>query len=432
MIARIPRPISRRTFLRGAGVSLALPFLDLMLPRALGQSPGAPPRRMICICTSLGLHAPYFFPKGAGRDYQLSPYIEALKDHRDDFTVISGLAQQGNEAAGHNSEMTFLTGARDPQLPGFHNSISVDQVVADQFDVATRFPSLILAINGSSLSFNRSGVRLAAEEKASKIFARLFLDGTPDEVNREMARLNEGRSILDAVSDEATSIRGRVGAGDRDKLDEYFTSVREMERRLQAMQAWSRKPKPKVNAAMPQDVQNAADMIGKMDVLFDLLPLALQTDSTRVVSFMIGGDDYVQPIPGVTMGHHSLSHHGQEPAKIEQLRRIEEAEMKSFAGLLTKLKTAKEADVPLLKNTTVLFGSNLGNASSHANNNLPIVLAGGPFRHGQHLIAAQSEEFRTNKPLCNLFVPILQSVGVETDKFGTSTGTLSGLEMIKG
>jgi hypothetical protein len=431
MSTRSFRPISRRTFLRGAGVSLALPLLDSMLPRALAKnSPEAPPRRMICICTGLGLHAPYFFPKGAGSDYQPSPYMEALKDHRDDFTVISGLAQQGNESAGHNSEMTFLTGARDPQLPGFHNGISIDQIVADKFDVATRFPSLILAINGSGLSFNRSGVRLPAEEKPSKIFARLFLDGTPDEVNREVERLNEGRSILDAVSAEATSIRGRIGAGDRDKLDEYFTSVREMERRLQAMQAWSRKPKPKVDAAMPRDVQNVADMIGKMDVLFDLMPLALQTDSTRVVTIMIGGGDEVLPIPGVTMGHHSLSHHGQEPAKIEQLRRIEEAEMKSFDGLLSKLKSAKEADVPLLKNTTVLFGSNLGNASSHANNNLPIVLAGGPFKHGRHLVASENEEFKANKPLCNLFVPILQSVGVETDKFATSTGTLTGLELV--
>ncbi len=431
MAAQLFRPISRRTFLRGAGVSLALPFLDSMLPHVMGDAASAPPRRMICICTSLGLHAPYFFPKGAGRDYQPSPYIEVMKDHRDDFTVISGLAQQGNESAGHNSEMTFLTGARDPQLPGFHNGISIDQVVADKFDVATRFPSIILAINGQGLSWNRSGVRLPAEEKPSKLFARLFLEGTPDEVNREVERLNEGRSILDAVSAEATSIRGRIGAGDRDKLDEYFTSVREMERRLQAMQAWSRKPKPKVDAAIPHDVQNEADMIGKMDALFDLMPLALQTDSTRVFSFNIGGDDYVQPIPGVTMGHHSLSHHGQEPAKIEQLRRIEEAEMKSFAGLLTRLKAAKEADVPLLMNTTVLFGSNLGNASSHANNNLPIVLAGGPFKHGQHLVAAEGEEFRTNKPLCNLFVPILQGVGVETDKFATSTGTLTGLEMLK-
>lgn len=429
MSVSIPQPLSRRTFLRAAGVSMALPFLDSMLPRAMGEVAAARPRRMICICTSLGLHAPFFFPKIGGRAYESTPYLETLQKYREDFTVFSGLSHVGNEAAGHNGEMTFLTGAYSPNLPGFHNSISIDQMVADEVGVATRFPSLVLGTGGSNISVNRSGVRLPADTKPSKVFAKLFLDGTPDEVQQEMDRLNEGRSILDAVSEDAKTLGGRVGAGDRDKLDEYYTSVRDMEKRLQAMQAWSRKPKPKVNAPMPHDVQNVADMIGKMDLLFDLMPLALQTDSTRVVTIMISGEDYVLPIPGVTMGHHALSHHGQEPTKIEQLRLVEEAEMKSFAGLLGRLKSAREAGDPLLKNTTIVFGSNLANASSHSTIHLPIILAGGRFKHGQHLVAAPNEDYNTSKPLTKLFVSMLQSVGMETDKFGHMTGTLPGLEM---
>ncbi|HWE02276.1 MAG TPA: DUF1552 domain-containing protein [Tepidisphaeraceae bacterium] len=423
------QPLSRRTFLRAAGVAMALPFLDSMLPRAMADAGTAAPRRMICICTALGLHAPYFFPTGAGRQYELSPYLEQLKNHRDDFTVVSGLTHVANESAGHNGERTFLTGAHNPELPGFRNSISIDQLYADQVGVATRFPSLVLGTGSSSLSFSRSGVGVPADSSPSKIFAKLFLDGTPDEVQREIDRLNEGRSILDAVGEQAKSLGGRVGAGDRDKLDEYFTSVRDMEKRLAAVQSWSHKPKPRVNVPMPHDVQNVADLIGKMDLLFDLMPLALQTDSTRVVTILIGGEDYVLPLPGVTMGHHSLSHHGQEPTKIEQLRRVETAQMKSFDGLLTKLKASSEAGDPLLKNTTVLFGSNLANASSHSTTHIPVVVAGGHFKHGQHLMTVPKEDTRSSKPMATLFVSMLQSVKVETDTFCHVTGTLSGLDM---
>jgi hypothetical protein len=422
-------PLSRRTFLRAAGVAMALPFLDSMLPRAMGQAAAAAPRRMICINTPLGLHAPFFFPKTGGRDYESTPYLDKLQKYRDDFTVFSGLSHDGNEAAGHGAGMTFLTGAYHPELPGFHNSISIDQVVADEVGIATRFPSLVFGTEGGSISVNRSGVRVPSDSKPSKIFARLFLEGTPEEVQQEMDRLNEGRSILDAISDDAKRLGGRISAGDRDKMDEYFTSVREMEKRLQAMQAWSRKPKPRVNVPAPHDVQNVADVIGKMDLLFDLIPLALQTDSTRVVTMELSGDDYVIPIPGVTMGHHALSHHGQEPAKIEQLRRVEEAQMASFGGLLAKLKAAGEAGTTLLSNTTVLFGSNLANASSHSTTHLPIILAGGRFKHGQHIVAAPQEDYRTSKPLTKLFVSMLQSVGMETDHFAHTTGTLTGLEM---
>lgn len=424
-------PLSRRTFLRATGVSLALPFLDAMLSRSRGEESAARPRRMICVCTVLGLHGPLFFPSGTGREYEASPYLDLLKEHRDEFTVFSGFAHDGNEAGGHNSELSFLTAARDPQLPGFKNSISLDQFVADKIGVATRYPTLTLASvtsHAQSLSVNRSGVNLPAESKPSKVFAKLFLDGSPEEIQRETARLAEGRSVLDAVSDQARRLSGKVGPGDREKLDEYFSSVREMEQRLQAMQTWSKKPKPKVDAPIPSDVSNAADQIRKMDMLFDLMPLALQTDSTRVITMLIGQSDEPIPIPGVSMGHHTLSHHGQEPEKIAQLRKIEEAKMKSLAGLIAKLKATQETGDSLLTNTSVLFGSNLGNASNHSTNNLPILLAGGGFKHGQHLSVSPKGKENQHLPLSNLFVSMLQSMGIETDKFGSSTGTVTGLE----
>jgi Protein of unknown function (DUF1552) len=422
--------LSRRTFLRASGVALALPLLDAMRARAVGAQVAPRPKRMICICTALGMHAPLFFPTGAGRDYKESPYLESLKDHREDYTVFSGFAHPGNEAGGHNAERTFLSAAVHPELAGFRNSISLDQFVAEKLATATRFPSLTLANTTSlaqSLAVNRGGVNLPSESKPSKVFARLFLEGSPDEVKREQARLAEGRSVLDAVSDQAKQLSRQVGAADSAKLDEYFTSVREMEQRLQAMQAWSRKPKPKVSMTPPQDVRNNADMIGKMDALFNLMPLALATDSTRVITLFIG-ESGVPPIPGVSMGDHALSHHGQEPEKIAQLRLIEQAKMKSVAGLIAKLKTTQEGGESFLRNTSVLFGSNLGNASNHSTNNLPILLAGGGFKHGQHLVVAPKGDLKNSAPLSNLFVSILQRMGVETDKFGTSTGALSALE----
>ncbi len=419
------RAISRRAVLRAGGVSLGLPLLDAMMPRA--KAAATQPKRIICICTALGMHGPLFFPADTGGNYKESPYLDVLKDHRKDVTVFSGFAHPGNEAAGHNSEMTFLTAAVNPQLPGFRNSVSIDQFVADKLGPITRFPSLNLGTSGNGISVNRAGVPLPTDTKPSKVFAKLFLDGTPEEIKLEEARLAEGRSVLDAVSDQATQLGKKVGDGDREKLDEYFTSVREMERRLQAKQAWARKPKPKVNASVPQDVQNAADLVKKMDLMFDLMPLALQTDSTRVVTIYIGGDDYVIPLPGVSMGHHSLSHHGQEPEKIAQLRKIEEAIMRSVGGLLTKLKATKEGGESALSNTSVVFGSNLGNASSHNTNRLPILLAGGGFKHGHHLVVAPKGDLNNNAPLSNLFVSVLQKMNIEADKFGTSTGTVTGI-----
>ena len=243
-----------------------------------------------------------------------------------------------------------------------------------------------------------------------------------------MRRLEDGRSILDDVSDQANSLRSNLGSEDRDKLDEYLTSLRELEQRMVNDESWAKKPKPKVEVEPPKDIPNAADLIGRTRLLFDLTHLALQTDSTRLITIMLAGSSFAPPIPGVTLGHHDLSHHGKDPSKLEQLKIVEVETMKTLRDLLARLKQSKEGNSTLLDLTTVFMGSNLGDGSSHSTQNLPVLLAGGGFQHGQHV----PFDPKNPPPLCNLFVSMLQRLGIEADKFGSSTGTLTGLEWSRG
>ncbi len=417
--------ISRRRFLQSTGVSLALPWLDAFLPRSRGAATDLSRTHMVCICTSLGLHAPFLFPKETGADYSPTPYLEILKDVRDDFTLFSGLSHPDQTGAnGHTSEMSWLTAARFPGLGGFKNTVSLDQLAAETIGPQTRFPSLVLGTGTPSLSYTRGGVMIPAESRPSRLFTRLFLDGTPAEVRQQVRKLREGQSIMDTVQDEVQSFTRRVGAADRDKLDEYFSSVRELEQRLATSEAWAQKPKPRLDQQPPRDITDGTDLIGRMRLLFDLIPLALQTDSTRLITILLQGGNSIPPVKGVTIDHHNLSHHGRDPAKIAQLRLIEEAEISVLRDLLRKLKTKQEGGSPLLDRTMVLFGSNLGNANSHDTRNLPILLAGGGFKHGRHV----AFDANKNTRLCNLFVTMLQRLGLETGAFGTSNGTLSGFD----
>jgi hypothetical protein len=417
----MPDILNRRTFLKAAGVSLALPWLDALAP----AQQAAPPRRMVCICTPLGLHPAHFFPERAGRDYALTPYLEVLREFRNDFTVVSGLAHP-EVGPSHDSIFSFLTAAPHPERrAGFRNSISLDQFAAARIGGETRFASLALSAEGFSLSWTQSGAIVPSDSLPSVVFRRLFLEGRPDEVEAQVRRLRDGRSILDAVGAQAKGLQPQLGAADRDKLDEYFSSVRELERGLAKAQEWSNRPRPRVNVPPPQDITSPADLIGRSRLMFYLIHLAVQTDSTRLITLLLLGTSLVPPITGVSLGHHDLSHHGQDPGKIAQLRLIEVEKLRTFRSFLEKLKDTREQGATLLDRTMVFFSSNLGNASSHSTRNLPVLLAGGGFRHGQHLAfdAAQTT------PLSNLYVTLLQRLGIDADRFGSSTGTLRGLEM---
>lgn len=415
--------LDRRTFLRGAGVAMALPLLDVMTRRAAAATPVVK-RRMVCINTPLGVHPANFFPEKAGRDYELSPYLEVLKDFRDDFTVISGLSHP-DVGPSHDSNQSFLTAAPHPeQRAGFRNSISLDQFAAEHIYGQTRFATLPLSCEGAGLAWTKSGAPVPTESWPSGVFAKLFMEGRPDEIEAQARRLADGQSVLDAVRDQAKKMQRDLGAGDREKLDEYFTSVRELEQRLAQAEAWSKRPKPKVDAKPPVNIQNSADLIGKTRLWFDLIHLALQTDSSRLVTLQLLGTSNVPPIQGVSQGHHDLSHHGKDPAKIAQLRILEVEKLKVLRDFLTQLKQTPEEGDSLLERTMVFFSSNLADASKHSVKNMPVLLAGGGFKHGQHLAFDQEN----NLPLCNLFVSMLQRMGIEADKFASSTGTLTGLE----
>src|SRR5208283_1688977 len=315
-----------------------------------------PRRRMVCICTPLGLHPSYFFPEKAGKDYELTTYLEVVKDFRDDFTVISGLSHAGmNPGFAHQASASFLTGAPGAGRPGFRNSISVDQLAADHIGGQTRFPSLTLSGEGAGISCTRTGAPVPAATSPSRVFARLFLAGKPDEVQAQARRLEEGRSILDDVSEQAKKLQSGIGTADRDRLDEYLTSVRELEQRLAKDEAWTKLPKPKVDVPPPTDIPNAADLIGRTRLLFELTHLALQTDSTRLITIMLAGSTFAPPITGVTLGHHDLSHHGKDPGKLNQLKIVEVETMKTLCDLLAKLKQSKEDGATLLDRTTVFL-----------------------------------------------------------------------------
>lgn len=416
--------ISRRMFLRGTGAALALPLLDAMLPNK-AHADGKAPRRMICMNTTLGLRTENLFPTKPGKDYELTPYLEAIKEHRNEFTVCSGLSHPQVDG-GHVAEASYLTAAPHPSQDGFKNTISLDQFAIEKLNPGTRIASLSLASSSSrSLSFTRSGVLIPADDRPSRVFKNMFVDGTATEVKTQVRQLQQGQSIMDTVLDEAKAFQRNLGKADRDKLEEYFTSVREVEIRMVKGQDWAKKPKPKVDAPVPVDIAAAVEVPKRVRLMIDLMHLAIQTDSTRIITFALNGLNAVPIIDGVTQDWHNLSHHGQDPAKLAELKILEIQQMKLFGELIGKLKGTQEQGATLLDRTTVLFGSNLGNASSHDNKNMPIIVAGGGFKHGQHL----AFDPKKNPPLCNLFVSMLQGIGVETDKFGSSTGTLPGLEV---
>jgi len=415
-------PIQRRQMLRSAGAAaIALPLLESMQSSATahGCSGGAVPRRTVVMNAGLGFHAPHLFPEQEGRLTAATPYLRKLKDNLDKISLFSGLShpdQQGNN--GHASSLTFLTSAPRPGLAGFRNSISLDQLIAQRIGHLTRYPFLALSTRGgSSLSWTSSGVSIPGQSSPSKLFQAMFVDGTKEEVDKEIAALRRGRSILDTVSGRAREIENQISKRDRRKLEEYLSSIRDLERRLQQSEGWIRKPKPQVQAEQPDDIADQNMAIERQRLLYGLIALTLQTDSTRTVTFELGGLNSVPKIPGVSNDWHNLSHHGKDPDKISELRLIEEAEFVVFNEFLRKLRGIEEDGQSLLDHTAVLFASNLGNASSHDWHNLPIVVAGGGYKHGSYV----AHDEKNNTPLANLFVSLAQRMGLEVDSFGSST-----------
>lgn len=423
--------LSRRTFLRGAGIALSLPLLEAMRPvfgaaARAAEATTTGPRRMLAIETNMGLIADNFFPKQTGSDWTPSPYLELIQQHRKDFTIFSGTSHPAVDG-GHAAELAFLTAAAHPGAGGFKNSISLDQFAAEQIGSRTRIPSLTILVgseNRHSLSFTRSGVMIPGEKSAAAIYRRMFVQGTPQEVEARVNDLKVGRSVLDFVNDSAKRMQRDLGPRDRERLDQYFTSVRDLEGQLVEAEAWEHRPKPKVAMPEPKDITENNLLVQRLQQMFGVLRLALETDSTRLITVFINPFSMVPAINGVTHETHSITHHGNRPETLQELALIEAAHFHMLDELLTGLNAAKEDNETLLDRTQVLFGSCMGNANAHDNHNLPILLAGGGYKHGQHL----GFDNKQNYPLPNLFVSMLQRMGLEADKFASSTGTMRGLE----
>ena len=409
-------PLSRRAFLRGTGIALTLPFLDAMLP-AFGAAANASttPRRMVCIETNMGILPQFFFPEQPGRDYVSSPYLDRLAAHRKQLTVLSGVSHPGVTGA-HAAERCFLTGTPHPERGGFRNWISLDQFAAEQVGNRTRHPSLVLAMSseGATLSYTRSGAPIPAEKSPKKLFQKLFVQGNSKEVAANVEALQQGRSLLDFVGDQSKRLNRSLSKADQTRMDQYYTSVRDLEQRLHSSEEWECKPKPVVTVQAPEDIDDAKEFVAKTRLMFDVMKLALETDSTRLLSLFID-----------TTVIHNITHHGNRPEALSELRGHEEKQFDALNGFLNALAATKEQGEPLLERTMVLYGTPMGSANSHSNVNLPVLLAGGGFKHGQHL----SFNKENNYPLANLYISMLQRLGLETDQFSTGKGTLRGLEM---
>lgn len=410
------KALSRRTVLRGAGVSLALPLLDAMIPAFAAPQASARAKRFVGVSLSLGLHNPNLVPEGAGRDYKPSRYLQSIQDLREDFTIVSGSSHPG-VTGGHSAEGSIFSACPNSRGSTSRNTISLDQLMAKHLGHETRFPSLVLnTARESSPSYTENGSMIPAENDAVKLFTKLFVDDKPAERERQAELLRQGQSVMDAVAAEARALQREVGAADRDKLEAWFTGVRDLEQRLAANEAWVNRPKPKVSATrptqIPRDNEVAVDRI-----FLDIVHLALATDSTRFVTLHVTGNS-VQGIEGVDESYHGLSHHGMDDDKLRQLAIVEQGIVNEWGTFLRKLKSDQ-----LLDETMVLLTSNLGNASAHDNKNMPVLFAGGGFKHGQHLAFDQ----KNNYPLPNLYLGALHRLGIEEENFATSTGTMDGL-----
>jgi hypothetical protein len=456
--------LHRRHFLRGLGTMMALPLMDAMVPLS-GRAAAAAakkPRRSVFVYIPNGVNGMSWQCKQAGRGYTLSPSLQPLAQHQADFTVFSGLHHPNGLGQAHVCADTWLTGAKIDAQGGrkYENSISCDQMMAEVVGQQTRFSSLELSISSgtgqpfgtNTLAFSRDGVPLPAEDNPKTLFQRLFGE-EPGGIAAQRARLLKRRSVLDAVLEDAKSLRRDLGTQDRTKLDEYLHAVRDVEQRAERLDAWLDVPKPKVDAkdaaTFQRDVPKA--QAGEYwRTMFDLIVLALRTDMTRVVTYMNGSEGNGLAIPeiGITQARHNLSHHNGDPVVLERLAKSDAFIMQQFAHFLDELRSIQEGDEALLDRTMVMLGSGMSYGHSHCNSNLPILLAGGKglgLKHGQHLdynrphlkedYTLSYDEWRSlcGKPkdgkarLSNVMLTMLQKMEVRAETFVDSLGPVSEL-----
>lgn len=379
-------------------------------------------KRFVGVGNLLGFQTKSLFPKTVGKGYESTRLLKPLEAMRDQMTVYRGLDH--GIKGGHFAVHSFLSGVLNSEAKDREDgNVTIDQYLAEEIGSQTRFPSLTVGSEGGihggcQLSWTRSGVRVPPITSPAELFDRLFASDSPKR-RREMVEENglQG-SILDAINEEAKGLAKKVNLEDQEKLDEYFTSIRDVEKRLELRRQWTDQPKPDAPFAKPANANTVEDL----PMLYELIALALQTDSTRVATLEIGGSFLPQHL-GIEKSYHGLSHHGNDAEAVGHLLALEAYQIGNFGKFLNKLSSVQDGEGTLLDSTSVLFGSGIGDANSHKNSDLPVLLAGGGYRHGEFK-KAESQGIK-KVPLCNLFVDLAQRMGVETESFGNSTGNFS-------
>lgn len=435
--------LNRRHVLKGLGVSLALPLLDCMRP-LLAADKAVRPKRSVFIYLPNGVHTQEYQMATAGKDYQMSKPLQALEKHRDIITPFSGLYHPHGLGHHHNCSTIWLTGGKIGQSE--RNTISVDQLMATVTAPQTRFSSIELSNQGHSLSYNADGIQLPAQGNPGVVFRELF-EEPKDGVANQRRGLQRRSSILDAVIDEAATLDRQPGSADKGRLEQYLTSVREVEIRTQRADKWLDLPRPKIEDAVASQLNRdvTLDRLGEyLRTMYDILVLAFQTDITRVATFSTGNEGTGPAVPeiGVKQDRHSLSHHNGNPKLLADLMSSDMFNLQQFGYFLDRLREVKDADGPLIETTMALYGSGMAYGHSHGNASLPIVLAGGTalgFKHGQHVDFNLTKTFQgydkhpaiyfsavnSQAHLSNLLLTMAQKMDVPTEKFADSNGVVS-------
>jgi len=427
------KALPRRTFLRGIGASLALPLLDAMIPamRAERLTAAAPVRRLGFIYYPLGVDRDRWTPTGQGADYELSEGLAPLAPHKGKFVVLGGLSSDPDrsKAGFHDRAMaSFMTGC-EPTEGKVHVGISVDQIAAQALAEDTQFASLELStedtFNLPGPVFKSATTPLPFEKNPRYVFERLFGDGGRIDPEANKARDAADRSSLDAVAERIAELKKDLGPSDRRKLDEYVESIRDVERRIQV--AMTKEPVDLPAVSRPPGIPDSWEEHVKL--MFDLQTLALQADLTRVWTFLYGREASSMSFPhlNISMGHHEISHHNFEKDKLDALAKINVNQSELFAYFLSKLDGLKEGNSTLLDHSLIMYGSSLSVPPSHSQRDLPILLAGGATGRvaGGRYVRFPGDE----TPLTNLYLTMLDKVGVPTEKLGDSTGKLNRLEV---
>lgn len=420
--------INRRSFiLRAMGVTLALPKLPSLMAAAVDGNPalqvvrgaGAGARRFVAIGNLLGFQTKQLFPTTAGKEYEKTTLLEPLWENRNQMTVYRGLDH--GVKGGHFAVHSFLSGVLNSEAQNRPDgNVTIDQYLADEVGFQTRFPSLTIGSEGGihggcQIAWTKSGVRVPPVPGPAQLFEKLFISDSQERQARRLEENHVEASILDSVMGEAKRLSRQVNKEDKDKLDEYLTSVRDVEKRLELRKRWANQPKPQAPFAKPAN----RNMVEDLPLMYELIALALQTDSTRIATLEIGGDFLPQHL-GIKRDYHGLSHHGNAADAIADLITLEKYQLEHLGKFITRLSSLNDGDRMLLDSTTVLFGSGMGDANSHKNSDLPIILAGGGYKHGEFRLV--TSEVKNKVPLCNLYLDIAQKMGVETESFGNSTG----------